>query len=196
MLISGAPAVPDDFLNAMAITAGPMLERVWKWNKVNAIMRVATNWILRLSPKFESARWHTGEELVRPLDQANGRPKQWQPLFFHEGIDMRSIAIELRWTNITLYATLGTLRVIVAEHQTLCDSTLEMLHTLAPMLQDAVEEIERMPVGDPTPLGSVDMFNGAYNASRLLLPTKLQVGARSRVRRQDCAPGPWLSHGP
>jgi len=173
VLVSGRPAMPDDLLRAVALTAGPLLERVWKWNKVNAMLRVAAVFIRKLSPKVSSVEWETGKEPPRPL-AANGKMKPWQPLLFHDGDDLRSFALELRWTAQTLYATLGTLRIKIAEHEELCASTLELLHALAPMLQEAVEEIERMPIGEPLPLASIDAFTGAYNASRLLLPMRLQ----------------------
>lgn len=144
--MSGAPAVADDLLCAVAITAGPLLERVWKWNKVNAMMRVACTWLRRISPKIAAVQWlngssasthmpqfdvssdvaqllymhwhgpsfdetpefvrglcgaHAGQEATRPV-QKNGQVEPWQPLLFHEGDDLRSFAVELRWTAQTL----------------------------------------------------------------------------------------------
>jgi hypothetical protein len=51
VLVTGAPALPDEFVQAMAKMAGPMIERVWKWAKVNAMMRIATAWVKRFSDK-------------------------------------------------------------------------------------------------------------------------------------------------
>ena len=182
VLVSGAPAVPDDFLHAMAVTAGPLLERIYKWQKVNALMRVAITWIRKLSPKVSFVEWQTGAEATRPLESGpKGRAKSWQPLFFMEGHDMRRFALELRWSDETLYATLGTIHVHVADHETLCSATLELLQTTAQLLQDACEEIERMHLGHPSDLHSMEGFGSAYDASRLMLPARLQEQFRAKV---------------
>ena len=48
---------------------------------------------------------------------------------------MRTFELELRWTSITLAATLGTLRVQLPEGEELCATTLEILQATAEMLQ-------------------------------------------------------------
>lgn len=63
---------------------------------------------------------------------------EWQPLFFHDPDDWRQFNLELRWPDTTLHATLGTLHVKMGddlEQQSPCQSTLELLHATAPMLQ-------------------------------------------------------------
>jgi len=175
VLISGRPAVPDELLRGMAITAGPLLERVWKWNKVNAMMRVATTWVGKLSPKLRDACWLTGEKSSRSRKRSGHAPPPWQPLFFVSGDNMEAFELELRWTSTTLAATLGTMKVVLPAGETLCATTLEILQATGAMLQDAIEEIERMPVGEPAPLGSDDDFHSTYDATRLLLPRKLHA---------------------
>jgi len=53
------------------------------------------------------------------------------------------------------------------------------------MLQDAVEEIERMPIGEALPLASMEQLKGAYNASRLLLPLRLSEQMRAKLVELD-----------
>ena len=90
--MSGAPALPDEFIEAMAKAAGPMLERVWKWAKVNAMMRVACTWVRKLSDRMSSVEWHEGARIAK----ADGK---WQPLFHHNGDDMKDFQLELRWSD-------------------------------------------------------------------------------------------------
>ena len=56
-MISGAPALPDELIRLMAIAVGPVLERIWKWNKVNAMLKVACTWLSTISPKLSNAKW-------------------------------------------------------------------------------------------------------------------------------------------
>jgi hypothetical protein len=42
-----------------------------------------------------------------------------------------------------------------------------------------------MPIGEPLPLASIDAFTGAYNASRLLLPMRLQEEMNKKMITLD-----------
>jgi len=174
-LISGAPALPDELIRLMAIAVGPVLERIWKWNKVNAMLKVACTWLSSISPKLSNAKWLTGKSGQRPNKRA------WQPLFYTSGEGMRTFELELRWTKATLAATLGTLTVTIPVDEDLSVDSLELLQATGTMLQEAVEEIERMPVGDAVPLSSHSEYSSSYNASRLLLPERLQTQMRSKL---------------
>jgi len=86
---------------------------------------------------------------------------------------MRDFELELRWPSTTLAATLGTLEVSLPDGAALCAPTLEALQATAVILQSAIDDIERMAVGDMPPLVSDEAFGDAYDAMRLLLPRKL-----------------------
>lgn len=166
VLLTGAPAVPDEFAEAMAKAAGPMLERVWKWRKVNEMLHVACMWVRKLSDQLSSVEWREGLRAARgPVGRA------WQPLQHHEGEDgtMKTFRLELRWPDSEV--NLGVLEVRVADGQELSSGVLELLHTTASLLQDAVREIDAMHVGES--IAAMTDYSSAYHAARMLLPLRL-----------------------
>jgi len=171
VLVSGAPALPDEFVEAMAKTAGPMLERVWKWAKVNAMMRVACTWVRKLSDRLSTVEWLEGQRVeVQP-------GHSWQPLFHHTGEDMKDFKLELRWSD---GITLGVFQVKISEFQDISQGMLELLHSMAPLLMDTVREIEEMAVADA--VATMQDFGSAYDSARMMLPRKLHQQMREQLQ--------------
>lgn len=112
-------------VHSRALPAEPAEPRcLWQ---VNAMMRVATTWVGKLSPKLRDACWLTGEKSSRSRKRSGHAPPPWQPLFFVSGDNMEAFELELRWTSTTLAATLGTMKVVLPAGETLCATTLEIL---------------------------------------------------------------------
>ncbi|KAL1524260.1 hypothetical protein AB1Y20_019163 [Prymnesium parvum] len=170
VLMSGAPALPDEFVEAMGRTAGPMLERVWKWSKVNAMMVVACTWVRKLSDRVASVEWREGVRIKKESGF------NWQPLFHHTGDDMKKFQLELRWSD---GVPLGVFQVKISEYHDISHGMMELLHSIAPLLTDTVSDIEKMAVADSVP--AMQDFGTAYDNARMLLPRKLQSQMKQQL---------------
>ena len=204
VLISGAPAVPNDMLEIMERVIGQTLERTWRRGKVNAMIRVAMNWIKHLSFQLTAVDWVEGEgttdasHLARLINQnaagtrsigqgADGQSEhqrfqngkcQWQPLGYHEGSDLRRFRLPLNWRDGVI---IGVLLVTFADFEGTSVETLELLHAIAPMIEEGVRDIERMDVGEIGRIQLSDAFTAAHFEARRLLPRKLQMQMRQNL---------------
>jgi len=154
----------------MGRTAGPMLERVWKWSKVNAMMVVACTWVRKLSDRVASVEWREGVRIKKESGF------NWQPLFHHTGDDMKKFQLELRWSD---GVPLGVFQVKISEYHDISHGMMELLHSIAPLLTDTVADIEKMAVADSVP--AMQDFGTAYDNARMLLPRKLQSQMKQQL---------------
>mmetsp|Transcript_27407 Transcript_27407/g.69907 ORF Transcript_27407/g.69907 Transcript_27407/m.69907 type:complete len:381 (-) Transcript_27407:75-1217(-) len=162
-LLSGAPAVPTEFLQMMAEALGLGIERAWRQAKLDGLMEIATMWVSDVcegDKRLQSAVWHAGDASVvgggtmrLDLTAADGGPA-------------------------------GALVVTCKAGAELNKYMTEILEVTGRLLQEAIGEIAALHIGDPfswLPEG----IAGAENASRLLLPYKLQLYARKVLGELD-----------
>jgi len=101
----------------------------------------------------------------------------------------RKFEVELRWRRNFLHRSkerpIGVWTVELSPTTTLGEDVVSILHTLGPMLQKCVEEIERARVGDPQPFASMADTQAAFDQVKLLLPMKLQAESRAALRKMD-----------
>lgn len=97
VIVTGPPPVPDAFLVALGKMAGPLLERVYKMQQINAMIQISTEWIRKIA----HADHHKVDVHWLPGEHIQGKPVgwDWQPLPYHASGDLKKFEIELRWTH-------------------------------------------------------------------------------------------------
>jgi len=180
VIVSGPPPVPDSFLVSLAKLAGPLLERVYKMQQINAMIQIGSEWIRKIAHADHhkvDVHWLPGEHIKHKV-----LGWDWQPMPYHASGDLKKFEIELRWTHEEV---LGVLVVDCSDLDELDEQMVELLHTTTPLIQQCVEDIGSMHVGDPCPLASVPQMQAAFSQARLLLPIKLQSEMRRQLSQLD-----------
>lgn len=108
LVVCGAPAYPDAFLQSMCEMVGPILEREWRLERIHRLLTLACSWLERQGParrSFSSVKWEAAEQL---LDASYlGFVEDWQPLPYFEGVGLKTWKLNLKFKR----ENLGVLQV-------------------------------------------------------------------------------------
>lgn len=168
VVVSGPPAVPVEFLEKMAVVAGPRIERAWRHEQFNVLLEVAKTWVHDVCGGALAS-----VELVK----ADKLPKV-----------AAELAMPLRWLNRPK-ERLGVLTLRLKEGRELDELTGALLGMTGPLLQDCVHEIERMRVGEASPVslfeGGAPIGVGADAGTRMLLPRMIMSKLVREIEAMD-----------
>ena len=178
-LVSGPPCVPDELLETLANTAGPLLERVWKHDKIiEAINNVMQ--FIKQAAMDQHQLVYPSFEMDAQYDEKAKNPDawQWQPLPYHPH-SRNKFELELKWS---LGVPIGVLTVTLGTFTQMSEQLVVLLHAMAQLLQEAIDEIEPLTPGDTPPLASVQEVLVEYGKLRPQMAEVLETECQSQLR--------------
>jgi len=185
-VVSSPPALPDELLSRYMCIAGELFERAWKMHMVTQALDTAKTLLLQLARDQHAlvyVSWQPGKTLKFKRDAAN--KWKWEPLMFTPPDKERCFQVELRWRRNALGRSreqpIGVWTIDLAGCTKMDEHLIATLHTLGPMVQKCVEDIERSHVGDPAPFASLAGAQDAFNQIKMLLPSKMQAETRQAL---------------
>ena len=178
-VVSGPPALPDGLLERVQPTCGQLFERLWRVEQVAKVVKMAENLILsktRGQHKLIYSKWTVGAKL-----NWVGQAWDWQPLMHSPPGNDKKFQLELRWSD-KQQEPIGVWSIDLSGMTQMDEAMIADLHSLAPIVQSCVHDIENSHVGDPTPFESTGSLESEFDHSRLLLPYKLQQEVRDQIK--------------
>ena len=176
-IVSGPPALPDEYLHTFAETAGQMFERIGKLEIVWRFCRNVQTFIEKqclgahklVVVKFEKDKGAT--EVENEWD--------WQPLEYTHPKKERTFEVPLQWSG---GEKIGLFSVECATFTEMDEQLIVLLHTCAQLLLDAVEEAEKLELGSDPPLHTVGEVMEAYEKGREKIADVLAQELARRVK--------------
>ena len=178
-VVSGPPALPDGLLERVQPTCGHLFERLWRVEQVAKVVKMAESLILsktRDQHKLIYSKWTVGAKLSWV-----GQAWDWQPLMHSPPGNDKKFQLELRWAD-KQQEPIGVWSIDLSLMTAMDEAMIADLHSLAPIVQSCVHDIEKSHVGDPTPFESTGSLESEFDHSRLLLPFKLQQEVRDQIK--------------
>ncbi|KAL1496632.1 hypothetical protein AB1Y20_014236 [Prymnesium parvum] len=183
LVICGAPAYPDAFVQSTCEVAGPMIERAWRLERVHSLLLFTCEWAERQPAarrNFAHVHWRAGEPLV--AKGCAGFVDEWQPLPHFEGQGLRTWRMELRFRR----EALGVLEVRTRSNVEVDGEGVELLTALAEIARASCHSVDTAAVGEPPPpLSSLAALDAALDAARPLALPRLHEGLCARLREID-----------
>ena len=184
LIVSGPSAVPDEYLEAIAKQAGPLLERVWKTDKAHVAIRSVVDFVKTVAldaHKLVYVDFAPLKEFPVPVSRG-GEEWQWQPLLYSSATDGKTFEQKLKWR---LGEPIGMFTCSCGTFTPLDEELLVMLHTVAAMLEKAVDLIEELTPGDKAPFSTTNEVLIEYEKERLVVPELLQSEMKHQLRTFD-----------
>jgi hypothetical protein len=182
-LVNGPPAMPDELLELISRMAGPLLERVWKTEKILEAVGNVVEFIRSAcldSHQLVYVKWKKGEtpDFVEDKDE---RVWLWQPLA-HRPRSAKQFELGLKWK---LGEPIGTLVVSCGTFTEMNEQMIVLLHTSANILQQSIEVIEDLVPGDAPPLATVQQVMAEYESARDQVAQVLSSEVRRQLQKFD-----------
>jgi Ca2+-binding EF-hand superfamily protein len=156
-IVSGPTAVPDEFVETFARTAGQMFERIGKLEVVWRVITCIEQFILK-----QCAADHR-LVFIKFVKDAVINPSlsewAWQPLMYTNGDNEKRFELALRFRD---GEPIGVFSVECGTFTPMDEQLIILLHTVAPLLLNAIKEVEEMELGDPHPIGGVHHVMARY----------------------------------
>ena len=139
------PAVPDEYLELFKCTAGQMFERIGKLEIIWRIVAIAqyiekqcisSNKLVYVTFAKDAGASTVADEWA------------WQPLEMTHPSNEKRFELALAFKG---GESIGLLSVECGTFTTMDESMIVMLHTIGPMLREAVAEVEGMCLGEQPP---------------------------------------------
>jgi len=186
VLVSGPPAVPDEFLESLARHAGPLLERVWKKEQVHCmvgnVMEFIKSFALSMSAMLRVTYEPDATVDFTPVIGDDSYVWKWQSFEYTDPNDPSSFVVCLAWR---LGEPVGLLRVSCGTFTEMNEQIVTLLHTIAVVLQETVAEIETLSPGVVPPLISPREVMMAYEAKRWQAPVLLEAEIQAQLQWFD-----------
>lgn len=155
VIVSGPPAVPDQLLVSMAKHAGWLIERAWKLERAYQMMHVVERFVRGAAALMDrllyvaftprAARSSASDDAARdatPLSLASDSGwADWQPLPYTSASQPNRFELDLQWRRGEV---VGVLSVECGTFTEMDEHVLCELHTVAILVQRAIEQIEDM----------------------------------------------------
>jgi len=166
-VVSGPPAVPDEFLESMTRFAGPLMERVWRQEQARTAVRNAEEFVKSFmisARKLVYVSFKENEKVeLTPKTGDDEMVWRWQSLAHTDPDDSKKFVLGLRWR---LGEPIGVLRIEMGTFTRISEDVIVLLHTMAIILQEAMETIEELTPGDTPPLQKPDQCLKAFEIKR------------------------------
>jgi len=186
-VVSGPPALPDALLERFMRVAGELFERAWKMYMVQEALSSAKALMLQMAreqQKLVYVMWAPGRTLQYKRVEMQSQ-WTWQPLMFTPPDNANKFEVELRFKRNTLGKSkelpIGVWSIDLGGLSHMDERLITTIHTLGPMMQKCVEDIERSHVGDPAPFATMADAQAEFNHVHMLLPSKLQAEVRQQL---------------
>jgi len=181
VLVTGPPPVPDELVEMMCRQAGPLLERVWKLERVRLAIRNVVSFIKRYTLENSQLVFAEFAERARMQRYKADDTWHWMPLT-HNPHDPDKFELELKWR---LGEPVGVLTVSCGTFTKMDEHLVVLLHVMGDVLINAVDEIEDLTPGDPSPLATVTSVLDEYERNRHLVPVVLQKEVMQQLQVFD-----------
>lgn len=177
VVVSGAPAVPDEFIDTFASTAGQMFERI---GKLEIVWRIIAN-----VQTFIEKQCVAAGKLVHVTFSKSGEvatddsPWAWQPLDYTHPTNEKRFELGLQWDG---GEKIGLFSVECSTFTPMDEQLIVLLHTIAQMLIDAVNDVEELELGHKPPLYTATQVMDEYENRRELIAEKLAAELARSVK--------------
>jgi len=159
VVVSGAPALPDEYFECFCRTAGQMFERIGKLEIIWRIMENVQQFIEKTclaSHQLVYCKWVNDAAASPPVDDWT-----WQPFLYTHPTNDKRFELPLQWSS---GERIGLFTVECGTFTNLDEQLLVLLHTIAPVVLEAVEEVERLELGQKPPLYTINTVMAKYDA--------------------------------
>ena len=95
VVVTGPPPVPDDLVEMMCKQAGPLLERIWKQERVMKAIENVKGFIKRYTLEKRQLVYMDFKE-GKTIERTKDDTWEWMP-FVHNPNDMNIFELELKW---------------------------------------------------------------------------------------------------
>ena len=149
-VVSGPGAVPDQFLETMTRTAGQMFERIGKFEIVERMIKNVEAFILKQCSADHNlvyVKWARDATIPQQRDEW-----AWQPLLYTSPSNEKRFELPLTWAD---GKPIGVFSVTAGTFTSMDENLIILLHTLAPMMKEAVAAVQKMELGTKPPLGTM-----------------------------------------
>ena len=175
-IVTGAPPYPDELLEMMCRQAGPLLEQVWKLERVRVAIRNVMAFVKRYTMEHQQLLYcEFTEDAV--IKREKDDTWDWMP-FVHNPNEMSKFELQMKWS---LGTPIGVLTVSCGTFTPMDEENVMLLHTMGDVLLNAITVIEGLTPGDPTPLSSVLSVLDAFETCRPECPVILQKEIAHRL---------------
>ena len=187
-VVSGPPALPDECVELFARMSGQIFERAWRLELVADLIGITKRFIesacttdrklvyVRFETDVSNLSWNPMVKSVNPDSDAWW---QWQPLKYSRPIVEKNFHLPLKWSHGG--EMIGVLVVECSTFTSFDEKLLVLLHTLAPMVTDAVKKIETTIVGEWGPLSSISQMMASFEIYRCEVPIHLRVEMKHQL---------------
>ena len=184
-IVSGPDPVPDEFLERMSRTSAQLFERIGRLELVWQIIKCVELFILQqceaehrlVYVKFER------DAVLPPCSNEWA----WQPLKYTSPTNEKRFELELRWSQ---GEPIGVFSVECATFTSMDEQLIALLHTVAPIMLDAVRGVETMELGTEPPITGMASVMAAYDTMQLgitqILSEELSSQVRGRILDTQC----------
>jgi len=159
VVVSGAPALPDEYFESFCRTAGQMFERIGKleiiWRLVENVQQFIEKTCLA-SHQLVYCKWVNDAAPTPPVDDW-----AWQPFQYTHPTNDKRFELPLRWSS---GERIGLFSVECGTFTSMDETLLLLLHTIAPAVLEAVEVVETLELGQRPPLYTVKEVMEKYES--------------------------------
>lgn len=181
-VVTGPPPVPDELLERMCRQAGPLLERVWKLERVRLAANNVCSFIKRFMQEQHQLVYAIFTEGAT-VKRANLKedPWAWMP-FGYQPNSSNKVEVELKWR---MGDTIGSIVVTPGSFTKMDEQLTVLLHVMADVLLAAVDAIEDLTPGDASPLATVMACLDEYERARSDAPMVIQKEVQQTMLHFD-----------
>ena len=160
-IVSGPPALPDEFLASFAALAGQMFERIGKLEFVWRIVSLVQNFVEKqclVSNKLVFVSFTKDRDATPAVGEW-----AWQPLEHTHPTNDKVFELPLHWKGNEL---IGLFKLECSTFTPMDAQMIVLTHTVADMLIEGVRAVEDMELGHRPPLPNMLAITKEYSARR------------------------------
>lgn len=156
-IVSGPPALPDEYLASFAALAGQMFERIGKlefvWRIVSLVQTFVEKQCLVVN-KLVYVSFHKDKQATPPKDEW-----VWQPLEHTDPSNSKIFELPLKWKG---NEPIGLFKLECSTFTPMDAQLIVLTHTVADILLEAVINVEEMELGSRPPLPNTAAITKEY----------------------------------
>ena len=161
VVVSGPPALPDEFLGTFARTAGQMFERS---GKLEIVYRICDNVQVFIEKQCLAVNKLVYVRLEKGVGQSEPLTEwEWQPLEHTHPSNEKRFEVALKWKG---GEQIGLFIVECGTFTPMDEQMIVLLHTIADMLLEAVKQAELVELGHEPPLSTPAKVAEEYEMRR------------------------------
>lgn len=176
-VVSGPSAVPDEFVERFSRLSAQMFERIGRLEVVWRTIKYIESFIQQQCEndrKLVYVKFEKDKSPSPPTDEW-----LWQPLKYTNPGNEKRFELPLAWSQGEV---IGLFTVECATFTAMDEGLIAMLHTLAPILLEAVRDIETMELGTEPYIQGMNSLMETYERKRIEVATILSEELSSQVK--------------